>query len=201
MKVRLLMLVGIVVLLSGCATTEVLNVWKDDVEAPVKLTKVFVAGVGQEDTYRRIFEQKLVLELQRDGLEAVSLYSVFGDRLKVSEEEANAAIKEHGTDGIIFAQLVDSEKKEVYTPGMTVVTSTGYSSGWYGYYGGGYQAYRTPGRTYNYREATVETVIYSFKRDKPVWRALTRTTEEKKFELIESYIKGIHRPLLESGLF
>ena len=201
MKIRFILLLSVVLLLNACATTEVLNLWVDDSAKPQKLSKIFVVGVGQEDTYRRIFEQKLVLELQRDGVDAVSLYSIFGDKLDIDKAEIDAAIKEHGVDGVILVQTVDSSKKEIYTPGMVVVTSTGYNSGWHGYYGGGYQAYRTPGRTYNYREATVETVIYVLDGDKPIWRALTRTTEEKKFEMIESYIKGIHKPLLDSGLF
>ena len=200
MRIRIVLFLCAVLLLNGCATTEVLNVWKDDGADQQKLQKIFVVGVIQEEAYRKIFEQKMVIELQRDGVEAVSFYSVFGDRLEIDKAEAAAAIKKYGVDSVLLVRLVDSEKKEIYTPGMTVVTATGYNSGWHGYYGSGYQAYRTPGRTYNYREATVETIIYDIAGDKPVWSALTRTTEEKKFELIESYIKGIRRPLMASGL-
>ena len=199
MKIRIILMLVVVLLLSGCAKTEVLNVWVDEAVTPQKLNKFFVVGLGKETAYRKILEQKMVTELKRNGVEAISLYSVFGDRLDIEEVEAIAAIKEHGVDGVILIQLIGSDKKEVYTPGMTVVTSTAYNSGWYGYYGGGYQAYRTPGRTYNYREATVETVIFTLGSKEPVWSVLTRTTEEKKFEVIEAYIKGVHKTLLKSG--
>lgn len=201
MKWRIVLLVCSVVLLNACATTEVLNVWKQDGESPQKLQKLLVVGVLQEPAYRKIFEQKLVKELQRDGVQAVPTFEQLGVKEKPSEEEARALINEHGADGVLLVRLVDSETKQVYTPGMTVMVSNSYNAGWYGYYGGAYSVYNTPGRTYNYTEVTVETVIFDLASDKPVWSAVTRTTEEKKFEAIESYIKGIHGPLSASGLF
>ena len=201
MRIKVVLLLCVVLFVGGCASTEILNVSKDETANPEKLNKVLVIGVIKAEAYRKIFEQKMVLELQRNGIEAISLYSIFGDRLEFEKDEAHAAMQEQGVDGVLLMQLVDSEKKQVYTAGMTVVTSTGYGGGWYGYYGSGYQTYRTPGRTYNFKEVTAETIIFSLKEDKPVWSALTRTTEEKTFELIESYIKGIHTPLVESGLF
>ena len=66
MKARLLSLLCSLLLLTGCQTTEVLNIWSDDSQSE-KFSDVLVIAIFKEPAYRNIAEQRLVEVLQAQG--------------------------------------------------------------------------------------------------------------------------------------
>ena len=71
MKTRLISLLCSFLLVTGCQTTEVLNVWSDDSQGE-QFSDVLVIAILKEPAYRNIVEQRLVEVLQAQGVEAES---------------------------------------------------------------------------------------------------------------------------------
>jgi len=203
MKTRILLLCCIVLVLAGCATTEVIDTWKDDSQVQ-KLKKVYVLGVINEPAYRRMVEYRLLNTLKKAGVDAHATVDIFPNVDQIDKTAAATFIKENGVDGVMVVRLVDKKQETVYTPGETyVVGSYGgrYMGGWHGYYGGAYQVMSTPGYTTEYLISTVESTIYRTDENKRVWSTVTETSETSVVQAIDSYIEVIDKQLKASGLF
>lgn len=203
MKARLLSLLCSLLLLTGCQTTEVLNIWSDDSQTE-KFSDVLVIAILKEPAYRNIAEQRLVEVLQAQGVEAESAGILYPHEGPMDQDIIDGMVAQSSADGVMIVRLVDARKETVYTPGTTYVPGGyggRYSMGYYGYYGGGYTVMSTPGYTTEYNISTVETTLFSTATNKRVWSTITETTETSVNKAIDSYIKVIGKTISESKLF
>jgi len=200
---KFLCAVALVLLLAACATTKVLNVWKDETFQGGRFSKALIVGVIEEPAYRRIFEDKMVEVLKAAGVVAYASYTVFPDPGQIDRGAAIEQIHSLGVDAVLVTRLVDSRNETIYTPGTTYVREDPFYGrrGWYGYYGGSYTVMQTPGHTTEYSISTVETNVFDAESEKPVWSAVTETAETSVTKAIDSYVKAIAEPLRASGLF
>lgn len=212
MRTIIFLLCLCLLLLSGCATTEVLNVWHEKDLPESKLTNVLVIGVIKEPVYRRIFENSMVEQLNRLGVKASASYSLFPNADYLEKSVIVSKINQLKIDGVIVAKIVDKKKEKVHTAGSTYVSGSSFrgypyttsyerSSSWYGYYDSSYQVTRTPGYTVEYDVSTVETNIFSAENEKLVWSAMTETAETNVVNAIKSYVDEIAKQMAESRLF
>ena len=196
-----------VLLLSGCATTEVLNVWHEKPLPESKLANVLVIGVIKEPVYRRIFENSMVKELEQLGVKASASYKLFPNADYLEKSIIVSKINQLKIDGVVVGMLVDKKTETIHTPGSTMYSGSPYatsntrSSSLYGYYGSSYQVTHTPGYTIEYDISTVETNIFSAKNEKLIWSAITETSESSVVKAINSYIDVIAKQLADSRLF
>ena len=202
---RGLVWIGIAALLvTACATTKVLNVWKDEAFRGRMYSRVLVVGVIEEPAYRRLFENEMVEMLKRAGVDAHASYEIFPNTDQINEIAAVEQVRARGIDAVLVTRLVDTRSETIYTPGTTYIEPVGGRwghSGWYGYYGGSYQVMSTPGHTTEYSITTAETHFFDVAAEKPAWTAITETSETSVASAIQSYVKAIAEPLRASGLF
>ena len=203
MKTRLISLLCSFLLVTGCQTTEVLNVWSDDSQGE-QFSDVLVIAILKEPAYRNIVEQRLVEVLQAQGVEAESASILYPQEGPMDQDIVDGMVARSSADSVMIVRLVDARKETVYTPGTTYVPGGyggRYSMGYYGYYGGGYTVMSTPGYSTEYNISTVETTLFSTATNKRVWSTITETTETSVSKAIDSYIKVIDKSISESGLF
>ena len=203
MKTRLISLLCSFLLVTGCQTTEVLNVWSDDSQGE-QFSDVLVIAILKESAYRNIVEQRLVEVLQAQGVEAESASILYPQEGPMDQDIVDGMVARSSADSVMIVRLVDARKETVYTPGTTYVPGGyggRYSMGYYGYYGGGYTVMSTPGYSTEYNISTVETTLFSTATNKRVWSTITETTETWVSKAIDSYIKVIGKSISESGLF
>lgn len=203
MKTRLISLLCSFLLITGCQTTEVLNVWSDDSQGE-QFSDVLVIAILKEPAYRNIVEQRLVEVLQAQGVEAESASILYPQEGPMDQDIVDGMVARSSADSVMIVRLVDARKETVYTPGTTYVPGGyggRYSMGYYGYYGGGYTVMSTPGYSTEYNISTVETTLFSTATNKRVWSTITETTETSVSKAIDSYIKVIGKSISESGLF
>jgi hypothetical protein len=203
MKTRLISLLCSFLLVTGCQTTEVLNVWSDDSQGE-QFSDVLVIAILKEPAYRNIVEQRLVEVLQAQGVEAESASILYPQEGPMDQDIVDGMVARSSADSVMIVRLVDARKETVYTPGTTYVPGGyggRYSMGYYGYYGGGYTVMSTPGYSTEYNISTVETTLFSTATNKRVWSTITETTETSVSKAIDSYIKVIGKSISESGLF
>lgn len=202
-KTRFLLLSVAVLLLTSCASTEVINTWKDDTQSQ-QFTNVLVVVVNKVPAYRTLIENELVDTIKKSGADAKSAAAILPNIDLTDEATASSAIQDAGADGVMVVRLVDTTKEQVYTPGTTYVQGAyggRYNRGWHGYYDSGYRVINTPGYYSEYNVSTVETAIFDTATNKRVWSTITSTTEAREIDAIKSFLKAIRKPIQESGLF
>ena len=151
--------------------------------------------------YRGLLERQLVKLFKDVGVEAHTTYDLFPNVGSMDKAAAAAVIRNKGGDGVMVIRLIDKKEETVYLRGLTVGGS-GYavrdsSGNWHGYY----EEFRTPDYEIDQKIALVESIIFNVDKEKLVWSATTKTTEESVPAAIRSYRDAIGKQLKSSGLF
>lgn len=175
MKVITLM-AFLAIFLSACSSTRIASSWRDpdtrvDLE---KLSKVLVVALMRDESSRRAAEDEMAARLKGKG---VVSYSYLGEEIKtLSEDQIRDKLRADHFDGAITMRLVDVDKDVDYTPG-TFSSYPVYYRTFGGYIRRGWVYYSTPDRYTTTRTYSVETNIYSIRKDKIIWTSLTETTD------------------------
>ena len=198
MKIKLLLLCSIVLLTTSCATTEVLDSWKENSQTE-KFTSIFVFGLAKEPVYRAILERQLTNLLKDAGVEAHTTFDLFPNLDSIDKAEAAAVIKNKGGDGVIVARLVGKSGETLVLRGKTLYLGGAAihdSDGWHSYY----TTVSSLDMVVDNTIAKVETVIFNVATKKRVWTSLTETKDTTAPDIIESYNKALVRQLKSNGL-
>jgi hypothetical protein len=188
---------------ASCSTTKMGTVWVDKNYQGGKIKKIFVIGVSENPTRRRVFEDEFVEQLRSLGTDAVPSYSLIPDVEKIDQPTVDAKMKEVGTDGLIVTTLVDKSTQ-------TVQGSTYYQMGWHRYYSNSYSAVRHQSTSYQYEVFNLETNLYEIRNQKMIWSGLSTTelpysqpgtfSEGAINKAIQNLIETIVKQLSESQL-
>jgi hypothetical protein len=147
----IVMMVFTTIIFQSCATTKVTNYWKNDKAsiAEFKKQKVFVIARTNSNLTRATLEQEIVMQLAKDGMEALPSYRKFPQLNPEAEmsEERIAQIKEilqnDGFGGVIMVSVKDKKETTTTTQNGGYM-GVGYNSYYPGRYGGFYNYYRQP---------------------------------------------------------
>ncbi len=163
------------VALSSCATTNMVQVWRDPnyVAQPVK--RIFVVAIIPNDQYRVTFENAIAQALIAKGFDAATAASVFPPG-QLDKDAVTAFVKEKGVDLVVVQRLVKQTTTEYVPPTVAYVPPAPYYGGWYGYYGYGYGAVYSPGYYTDETTVKAETNVYAPKNEeKLVWSGASST--------------------------
>lgn len=186
-------------LVTACATTELVSVWKDQ-SYQVRPYKIMIIGVAKNPLNRRIFEDEFVRQLNVHGTEAIASYTVLPDKQKDDQAVIAAKVAELGADTVLITRMVSKKKVQFYVPGTAYFPPTYYGT-WPGYYGYGYDAMYSPGYMAEEEFAVIETNLYEARNDKLVWAASSETgLRGPNPKLIKSYIGIMVKAMSRQGL-
>ncbi|MCX2743912.1 hypothetical protein OO013_08545 [Mangrovivirga sp. M17] len=165
----------------ACSSAKVVSSWKDP-DTTIRETnyeKVMIAVLASNEGRRRAAEDFLAQKYPKLS----PSYQVFSgvDEKSIDKEQVKNILTNQGFDAVIVMRLVDVSKETNYVPGS-------YSGGFYGYYGSYWGGYYNPGYYSEDTKYTVSTDVFSLKKDKLVWSAVTETYNSTK---IETTIEGI----------
>ena len=188
-----------VLLLAGCATTQLNAVWKDT-SYQGRPHKIMVIGVAKSAVNRRLFEDEFVRQLAASGADAVASYTILPDNKQNDQPAIAEKVKELGADAVLITRLVSRKSSRVYVPGTVYYPPAHYGS-WRGYYGQSYQAMYTPGYVAESEYAIMETNLYDAGNDKLIWAASSETGLQGSSKAhIKSYVGIMVRNMVEQGL-
>ena len=156
------------------------STWKAPDAPAVSFAGKKVAALVMSDdlNLRMSGEEALVRELAAVGVPGgVASYRIVPREELRDPDKAKSWYERAGAEGVVAMRLVDSDKRQVWTPSMWVTTN--YSSLW-GYYGYGWNAvYAAGGSTTVERTVVVENLIFSVPLNKLLWAGVTETTNPK----------------------
>jgi len=192
-------MIFIMMLITGCATTNINSVWKDQ-SYQIRPNKIMIIAIAKKQTNKRILENEFVKQIKKLGTDAVASYAIIPDDKDSNKDVIAAKMKEEGADAVLITRL--ASKKTIYTHISTNEYSPpGYYSTWDDYYGYGYQIVNSPDYIEENEYAIMETNLYDAGRNKLIWSASSQTEIYGSApELIASYVSAIVKQMVKQDL-
>jgi hypothetical protein len=138
----------------GCASTQIVDTWRDPNFSGPPLKSIMVISVTKRASIRRTLEDEFVLELEAKGVRGVRSYTLIPEDGEVPKERLAQAVKESGVEGVLITRLVKVETRTQIYPGTYVGPPY---LGFYGYYSSAWVGYYEPPQIYTYDVVTAET--------------------------------------------
>ncbi|MGC2165246.1 MAG: hypothetical protein WA632_04450 [Gallionella sp.] len=193
-----ILLFGLVVL-TGCATTQLTSVWKDPA-FQARPNKIMVIGMAKNPLNRRLFEDEFVQQLKVHGTDAIASYTVLPDKQQEDQDVIAAKLKELSADSLLITRLISKKTVRVFMPGTAYYPPPYYGT-WPDYYGYGYRYLYSPSYIAEDEYAVIETNLYQTGNDKLIWAASSETLmTDTNQNMIKSYIDIMVNSMAGNGL-
>jgi hypothetical protein len=193
---------GLLLALGGCATTEVTNTWKNTQDASAPLTRVLVVGISSQASVRRAFEDTFSKSLAEAGVQAVPSYTLVAKDGQIPEDVLQKAVADAGADGVLITRMVKREAELVLTPSPLPPPYFGRRRFYYGYYTGMWAGYYEPTTVQQYRYIVAETTLFRATAPEPAWSATTRSEEPRDVaKSTAGFARAIIPAMKRDGLF
>jgi hypothetical protein len=101
---------------SGCAGSELVDIWSDSRFEAVPLTKMLVISAAKNPVQRRIWEDAFSVELDHHGVVARPSYQLFPDAVPDTNQVA-IAIHSESLDGVLVTRPLAPETNSFHTQG------------------------------------------------------------------------------------
>lgn len=168
----------------GCASsTKMLHSSTTPDFRPGSVKKIFVVGVAQTDSLRRLYEDTFVADLKQSKYDGEASYTRIPDPdpKKVDKDAVAGSLVKDGFTHVLVTRIVSVEDRETYVPPTTMAVGVGYGGypgyygGWYPYMSMSYGYVTSPGYTTVNRVVGLETNLYDLASQKLVWSGMTQT--------------------------
>jgi hypothetical protein len=178
-------------LMSGCASSSLVDIWHDPAIQPQPLGKMLVIAVRKDATKRRIWEDAFASELVKSGAIATPSYSLFPDA-PPDTNQVIAVAQTNGFDAILVVLRLPKETNKQYVQGYsTTEQRLRYSTYWQQYITY-YQEIDHPGyvdsQTVGIHAIDVTTTGTN---GKLIWSATSRTPEPGSVVDVQRDIAGL----------
>ena len=172
LRISALALAAIALLLGACASTKLVNSWKDSRYTGPPVAKMLIIGVTRQSGIRRTFEDIFAEQLRARRLEAIQSYMLIPEDGEVPQERLAQAVQESGADGVLVTRLVKVDRQTQYYPGSYGGPR---SMGFYGFYSLAWGGFYDPPQLYTYDVVTSETSLFAARTNQLVWSGTTET--------------------------
>jgi hypothetical protein len=188
--------------LAACGTvTKIPNAWRNPAHQGAPYQKIFVIGVGENETNRRLFEDRFAAVLSGEGATASTSYGALPHSNRLTESEIRGAIRGDDFDGVVVTRLLGVEEKTEYVPPRTYTVPGYYHGGYYGYYGSAWDVVHEPGYYKTHTILRLETNLYDVGSGELVWSGQSETFDPSSLEdSIDSVTKAVAKRLRKEGL-
>jgi len=189
----------ITMLITGCATTEISSVWKDQTYH-IMPHKIMIIGIAKKPANKRTLEDEFVRQIKALGTDAVASYNVLANDKDNNKDVIAAKMTELGADAVLITRI--ASRKTVYTPfASNSYVPPSYYGTWQNYYEYGYDNMYSPGYLEETKYALMETNMYDAGNDKLIWSASSETeisSTDQNF--IKSYVNFMVKKMVEQKL-
>jgi hypothetical protein len=173
-------LVFIPALLSSCATTSLVNTWRNPNMPMLKHHKLLLVYLSKNNATSRLYEDILASELISRGVAAVSGYTLLLEGKKVNRQILAKGVEKSEADAVITMQTVRVEEQTTIQPGYEEIYPDYWYPGafpsWdmYGYFDG--YNYYEPAYISTYEIAKIQVNLFDAQSNKLLWAATIQTS-------------------------
>jgi len=184
-KVHLIVVAAVVlgeVLLSGCASTKIIDSWRDEAYTG-RPAKILVLAVAKERGPRSLMEEEFSRQLKAHGVEPFIGTAVFPEEELPSKEAIIAKAGELKADTVLVIRFLKKTTGETSAPVRRYAAPAGFATSWDGYMASptSMTSYTDVGIrdiSYGFYYATLETTMFDLQTRNPLWSAYTSTKYE-----------------------
>jgi hypothetical protein len=193
-----LALVGI----GGCARTTFSSTWMDPAAGVRDLRGQPVAAfvVADDEGRRRTAEDTLARELADKGVRAYPGYLLTSREPSPDFDALRDTLGQQKIESAVVMRVVDRRQEHRYLPGY-LVGGPGYVSQYRSGEYGGWVAVYNSGYPVTTEIVWVETMVYSVRDGKPLWRSVSRTLDPLRVStVIKSLADNAANEMKKAGL-
>ncbi|SMY38307.1 hypothetical protein [Photobacterium andalusiense] len=190
---RLLFISLFCLLITSCASSNLTSSWVDKNYTQMPIKSTLVVAMSDNLRVRRIFEDDMVNDFRKNGVNAISSSQLFPNKLP-SKNDIAGYIKANNTQTVFVAQLVNIEDKNIRYPG----NNYGYGSrvSFHNYYNNSYSYIYDDSYTVSYEFVNVEFTLFDTKSHKPIWSTSSESVDPTNMndiiaELTDILIKNL----------
>src|ERR1700733_154389 len=187
------LLAGVLLLaLSACVNTSLIDRWKDPGFSGPALHKVLVVGVQKDQGRRRVWEDGMVAALNHEGVQATPSYVVFPDKAPTADQLTSTASHE-GFDAVMATHFVSASQRNYWMPGYA-----GVGFGWRWRYFGYWDTVYAPGYVETEYCADYQTDVFTVDAagGKLIWTGITRSVDLSSTQRTTDEISRVLVPAL-----
>ena len=187
----------------ACASTTLDNSWKNPKYAGGPVGKVLVAGISNQASVRRVFEDTFVQSLQAAGADAVASHTLIPEDGQIPEYKLTAAVEEAGAKSVLITRMVklETQVSAVGSPMPPPMVATPRGMYYSGYYSSAWGGYYEPVSVTQFTTVVAETTLFAKDDPQSVWSGTTRSIELKDIrKATEDFAKVIIDALKKEGL-
>lgn len=195
---RMVLVVIVTSLLAACASTTVLNAWRDKGYDNLPLKKVLVVTGLQGDVDNHRLQDALVMRLKENGVEAIAGYRVFkGSGLPARDQVIKYAVRNQ-VDSVLISRITGENTEAIYHPQAAYTAPYRYYSYWDTYYP---HIYDRAGFAAKYKYYYLESNIYAVNDKTLIWTAVTGAMDPQNMaNEIKGFAKEIVATIKSSAL-
>jgi hypothetical protein len=207
---RLFVAAALILFLSACTQTKLVDSWKSDEGAINKPEKVAVIAVLPDGLMREAVEIDVAEVLRGKGSPAVAGSEVpgmgGGIRGEIDAEAATEMLRSQGVDGVVVLFYSGGGNSEGYVRSdyWLQFAGTGVSHSWGRPYFTGftdvYVVRQGPGWADFRTSALVESSYYDLETEQPVWRIVTETKDTEYADTARDVAGHVASQMRSSGL-
>jgi hypothetical protein len=186
----------LIILIDGCSSSSLVDVWNDPSYNGSPLKKIFVITIRKNPVQRRIWEDAFVSELSKHGTQATSSYHLFPNALPDTNQIIQT-VQEKGYDGILVTRGLTAETETHYVQGYTTTEIASR----YNFFKKRYDTYFRDVQHPGYEESQVidrrEIDVWVIRGDeRMIWSAISNSPERNTIEDVENDIAELVIPEL-----
>ena len=196
-------------LLASCATTSLVDTWRNpDMPSVKRYHKLVVSAMGRNIDERQVYEDVIASELRQHVVEAVTSYSLLQPNEGDNATALNKAVRLSGAEAVLNVRTTMIEQKTDVVPGYGG-GYPGYPDFWYppafhawdmnGYFGT--RMLYAPPTIITYAVATIQASLFDVASGKLIWAASIETSEPGKVLMVSKDVaRIIIQSLMKQGL-
>ena len=184
MKNKLLSLLLLTIMVSGCSPTQrITGSWVNREALPKGPYKsIYIIVISQDNEANRIVEDVMAKRIESRGPKAVKSSDFFPLNItaskRVPKEKMDEAIRKSGCDAVFTIALLDVKTVQHYQPGTVYYPmSYGFYGSYYGYYNYYYPQVYSPGYYTSEKVYYLESNFYDMVTDQLIWSVQSETYE------------------------
>jgi hypothetical protein len=185
-------------ILVSCASTKLVNPWRDTgYQGPVK--KVFVVAVVKDRMRRSLIEKEFVLQFRARGVEAVASTELLTEVEMPKRETIEPKVLEQGADAVFVVKFIRRETVDSYTPQRDSGVPLNFTANNDALFQFPVENERSI--AYDYNIAFMQLTLYNAESKKPIWASMTETKYEgNAIKQIKPFVSFVVNKLAEGKI-
>ena len=190
------------VLMVGCSSTTLVNIWSDPSFQPPPLKKMIVISVSKDSVYRHIWEEAFSDELTKHDVAATPSYRLFPNAVP-DTNQVMQIIQSNGFDGILVYRRLLPETKTKYKQGFEMSENNIVYDRLHKKFVASYFTDEDYAEHVDSQKVDIRTIdIWTTRNDgQLIWRAMSRTPEPNEVQEVRpKIVKLVMSELTRHGI-